>query len=290
MKYVISEDIDIVLGSWCEKQGFCLPGIYFFYELRQEMHDYLESIFGQGNVDMVSAAELIVGITEFVKKPSINIVSIDRVYFPTQPAIEINRTVDLSLKDNGLGPRFGFEPIQMQTEKIAKRCPLEIVLVDDVIFSGNGISDIIDLLNTYNIQVQSVITGIAIGNGLEHLKQKKIEVQCVKFYPEVIDEICERDFYPGLPMSGRLVVGMNANIGASYLLPFGKPEEWASIPPEHTKKFSIFCLQQSIKLWQEVEKTSNQYVLISDLDRQPLGITNKSMRITEALKKAQEAI
>jgi len=264
--------------------------MYFFNELRQEMRDYLENIFGQDNVDMVSAPELINGVTRLIKKTGTRLISIDKVYFPTHLSLEINRIVDSNLRDTGLGPRFGFAPIQFQVEKIAKNCPAEITLVDDVIFSGNGMSQIINLFSKHNIMTKSIVAGIIVGNGFEYLKQKEIEIRCVRFYPEIIDEICERDFYPGVPMSGRLVAELNHETGAPYLLPFGKPKEWASIPAEKAKDFSIFCLNQSIKLWKEIEKVSNKYVLVSDLARRPFGITDKSIRITEALKKAKEML
>lgn len=283
-KYVISEDIDTLLKYWCKKQGFYLPESNFFNKLRSEMYTYLERIFGEGNVDMISVSELTSSIAELIKKTSLFPVSIDKVYFPTQPCLEANRTVDLDLNNNGLAPRFGSASVQSQIEELAKICPPEIVLIDDVIFSGKGISQIVDLFSKHNIQVKSAISGIAIGDGSTLLKQKGIDVKCVRFYDKVVDEICERDFYPGVPMSGRLVVGRKINIGAPYLLPFGKPAEWASIPVDKEKEFSSFCLQQSIKLWKKIEEDSNRCVLVSDLDRKPFRITNKSICITEALK------
>jgi len=283
LKYVISEDIDVLLRTWCEKQNFCLPNSYFFRELRQEMSGYLESIFGRNSVDMIPASYLTAGIMDIVQKIKLFPISMDRVYFPTNIALEVNRTVDLDLNDNGLTSRFGFEPIQLQIKKIVDNCPPEIALVDDVVFSGNGISEIIDLLSKQGVKVRSVVAGIAVGNGFQHLRVRKIEIYSVKFYPAVVDEICERDFYPGVPMSGRLVTGTNINTGASYLLPFGKPEEWASIPKHEIKEFSSFCIQQSIKLWQKIENTSHKAVLTKDLLRVPYGMQDKSIRIIDAL-------
>ena len=91
-------------------------------------------------------------------------------------------------------------------------------------------------------------------------------MNCAHTYNQVVDEVCERDFYLGIPYSGRSLMG-GENFGLSYILPFGNPEAWASIPNEYQKFFSIFCINQTIKLFEEIENSSNKIVDCSDIDR-----------------------
>jgi len=129
-----------------------------------------------------------------------------------------------------------------------------------------------------------VVAGVTIGEGAKRLKKEtKAELWTVIYYDEVIDEICERDFYPGVPLSGRTVKGQ-LNVGAPYLLPFGKPTHWASIPKEWEKEFSRFCLQQTIKLWEEIEEISGKVVRNCDLDRLPVGFNWDKTRFVENLR------
>jgi hypothetical protein len=97
------------------------------------------------------------------------------------------------------------------------------------------------------------------------------EVHCVRFYEDVIDEVCERDFYPGVPMSGRLLAGVG-NWGAPYIKPFGNPEKWASIPSEHVADFSWLCLENAVALFETIEQLSGRSVHIEDLDRRIVGL------------------
>jgi len=283
-KYVVSEDIHILLGEWAIKKGFCLPSGDFFEQLRKELWKYLSEIFGIGNIDMVLAEELRDGMQKFIRQIDIPVISMDRVYIRTNPEIQIARVVDDFLNNCGTRPRFGTPSIQEQLARLkAKYC--KIALIDDVLFSGNVMAEIVSSLEKIGVAVPVVIVGIAIGEGVEKTqKQTESEVLSVKYYREVIDEICERDFYPGVPLSGRLVADEKTEIGSPYLHPFGKPCNWASIPRNKEKEFSVFCLQQAIRLWEEIESVSQKNVRCCDLERIPLGSPCDKFRFVDYLK------
>jgi len=281
--YVISEDIEVLLKEWAKMRNFKIPSENYFKKLREEFKRKLEEIFGKGNVDMVSSQELRGEMQKLIYQTGLPAVSMDRVYIRTSPSIEVSRIVDDFLNDCGIGSRFGAPPLQEQLFKVKERFK-EIVLVDDVIFSGKVISEILLSLNKLGVKVPIVVAGITIGEGAEILKEKTgAEILTVRYYKEVIDEICERDFYPGVPLSGRLMTTSSIEIGVPYLLPFGKPCEWASIPKERVKEFSQFCLEQTIKLWETIEKVSRKIVRCKDLERLPRGLSNDSSRFVDEL-------
>lgn len=72
---------------------------------------------------------------------------------------------------------------------------------------------------------------------------------------EVIDQICERDFYFGIAQSGISVRNNDGKVcKAPYFVPFGNPVERASIPKEQEIFFSEGCIKRSIALWESVKK------------------------------------
>ena len=282
--YVISEDIHILLGKWTEQKGFQLPSMDFFEQLRIEMRKFLENIFGIGMVDMIPADELREGMEMILRMLGSPIVSMDRVYVPTEPDIQVARVVDEKLNDLGTQNRFKTPLIKTQISEVRRKYR-KVVLVDDVLFSGKVMVEIIDLLRAKGVDVPVVVVGIAIGEGLERVRlETSSEVIAVRSYAEVTDEICERDFYPGVPLCGRLVSNPFIERGAPYLHPFGKPKEWASVPHGKTLEFSEFCLRQSVKLWEEIEKASGRPPYCYELERIPIGIEIKAERFVDALK------
>lgn len=122
-----------------------------------------------------------------------------------------------------------------------------------------------------------------MAEGIHRINQSKRTVRYIRRYEEVIDEVCERDFYPGVPFSGRLLVN-HENVGVPYLLPFGHPGKWASIPDRWQVSFSGFCLQQTIRLFEEIERCSDRMVGCSELGRMVATLPRDGTRFVEALR------
>jgi hypothetical protein len=163
----------------------------------------------------------------------------------------------------------------------------EVVIVDDVIFTGALLERIIDLLSRINVCVPLVCAGVGIAEGINRIGTKR-EIRCVRIYKEVVDEVCERDFWPGVPFSGRLLAG-GRNVGVPYILPFGRPFEWASIPLRRERSFSLFCLRQTAELFGEVERVSDRVVFCRDLGREVIGLPQEE-RFVDALRQISRLV
>ncbi len=280
--YVVSADIYLLMEKWAKQYGFILPSKEFFCKLREEFSSYMRRIFP--NFELVSEDEISCGLTQLVVKSGLPVVSLDRVYFETELNLEIARLVDKNGKDSGLGHRSGTLPLTQQIRKLQMSGVREVVIVDDVVFTGALLERIIKLFSRIHIRVPFICAGIGIAEGINRINGTKREIHCVRIYEEVIDEVCERDFYPGVPFSGRLLVGDN-NIGVPYLLPFGKPESWASIPTKHASSFSRFCLNQTATLFSEIERNSGKLVLCRDLGRKVVDLPMDETSYTDILRK-----
>lgn len=283
--YIISEDIYLLLKRWAVENDFTLPSKEFFLDLRKEMADKLGKIFDK--VELITEDTLKQGFDSFFKSNKLPVISLDRVYVEVENNLEITRIVDGLGRDLGLKNRSGAPNLKTQLEIIeanfVKTAYLqEVVLVDDVIFSGELALGVIEHLRKINIKVVVVFAGIGVAEGVKKIRNYGIAVDCVREYSEVIDEICERDFYPGVPLSGRLVGGAN-NVATPYILPHGKPGKWASIPKEFQKDFSKFCWQQTSRLFSAIECASQKPVRCCDLGRLILNFPNDDTRYIDAI-------
>jgi len=241
------------------------------------------------------------GLISLCKFCELPVVSLDRAYLNDETNqnivgfLDINRAVDEKLRDIGLVCRPNSPDIKTQINLLEnllnKTGTKRIALVDDVIFSGKGIINIINLLKERGILVEKVIAGIMIGNGLEKLKHEGISTLWLELCPEVVDEVCERDFLAGVPLSGRIILDGDGKLySAPYFYPFGNPVEWASIPEKTAEDFSQFCVEQSTLLWGKIEKINNSTIPLKAIPRKLKiqGITEE-VSIVKALEKLKKS-
>ena len=272
------------MRRWAVDNGFMIPDEHFFIALRREFTEYMTNIFP--SFEYVPEEELSHHLPILAGKSGLPSFSLDRVYFPQEIGIEITRVVTDSLENVGLRRRTGCKSLLSQFRQIEriKHISREICLVDDVLFSGTLLTRLIHLLAKVHIRVPVVCVGIAINEGIKCLTEAGTEVHYVRKYDTVIDEVCERDFYPGVPFGGRQLAS-DAEVGIPYILPFGNPN-WASIPDEKQHDVSMVCLHQTIKLFRAIEQCSGRIILCSDLDRKVRGLPKGHVPYVDALQVA----
>ncbi|NCU38162.1 hypothetical protein EOL96_03865 [Candidatus Saccharibacteria bacterium] len=188
------------------------------------------------------------GLEQAIAKTSLPVVSLDNRYVTSATQyLGISRGVDTLLNDNSYVSRQGYPYIKEQLRRIPA-LGNEVLLVDDVLFSGGMVAWLADSLKPYGVKIGGVVVGIAIQEGIDKLASIGIEVDASEVFTEVEDEICERDFAV-VPGSGRRIEALAAN--ALYFdTKNGKPDKWASLPKEDTQLFCINSLIRSMNLLQ----------------------------------------
>ena len=143
----------------------------------------------------------------------------------------------------------------------------EIILLDDVVFSGNVLKSIIEEFNLNDIKVVGIRCSISTIKAFDYFnKTLPLGIKTGFILEEdVIDQICERDFYYGIVQSGISVLTDNKVLKAPYFLPFGNPNKRASVPKDKEKEFSIMCLENSKLLWNNIENNANKEFYNKDL-------------------------
>lgn len=165
----------------------------------------------------------------------------------------------------------------------------EIILADDVVFTGTVLRSIIKKFSNFGIKVIGVRSCISSYEGNEYFNSRlPLGLKCgILMSKDVIDQICERDFYFGIAGSGISVKKANTIYKAPYFRPFGDPVARASIPPEYESFFSNSCLYRSILLWEEIEKLSNRSILIKELPER-INNTEANETIIKTLRKGMK--
>lgn len=161
-----------------------------------------------------------------------------------------------------------------------------IVLADDVVFSGSVLKTIIELFRLNNIEVVGISTCIAKEEAYNYFAYTLKEGIKTGYLmtEDVIDQICERDFYFGIAGSGISVLTNAEVVKAPYFLPFGNPIDRASIPKYYEEYFSKSCINRSIVLWKEIEILSKRKILIKDLPEK-IQNTSPNEEVIKVLKK-----
>ncbi len=163
----------------------------------------------------------------------------------------------------------------------------EIILADDVVFSGTVIKTIITKFKSYGVNVVELISSISTIGGYKYFNDNlRYGVRTnYLMLDDVIDQICERDFYFGIAGSG-ISDGLYK---APYFKPYGNPYERASIPIEYEREFSKGCLERSIILWEEIDRLKKVRTLIGELPEKIIN-TNIDEEVVKTLRREYRKI
>lgn len=182
--------------------------------------------------------------------------------------LNINRLFNTDGQLIGHGPRPGFEHLARQFDELAGKIGnRSVVLIEDGAFSGGTLRTVLHELNSRGITVTAIVIGFCCTRArfvLGHVF--KGELVMVHPVENLLDWIPDHDLIPFIPNCGRVLgdsSGQNFlpvrradgfNCAYPYILPFGRIEEWASLPMEGAKELSRLCLDTSIEIFGRIEQ------------------------------------
>ncbi len=242
----------------------------------------LETIFPK--VEVVYDGEIMEGMRYLLNKTDLPVISLDRIYCNSSQVagfLDLTRAVDENLNDIGRLSRNGLDNIDSQVQSISTMLlnakVKDIQLWDDVVFFGETITDLIDKFSEYGINIKNVICGIAIGEGIDLIAKRNIQTQCVRCYDKVVDEVCQRDFITGAELGGRMLIDRSTGkiLRTPYILPYGNPQKWASIPEDSCRDFSGFCIEQALIIWTEIDNLNSMETTSDMLTQKVVGMPER---------------
>ena len=199
-------------------------------------------------------------------------------------SIETNRIYSWTGRRLGAGPRPGFPPLIKQLEDLAARAAgRRISIVEDGIFSGSTIRNLIDQMLDCRLVPHLVVAGFAFPQSwpvLELLADKGIKTITIHEFGRIRDWVPDHDFIPFIPGSGR-VVGAAAGAlsplysrdGLSYSFPYVYPftgdcsswADWTGVSESRARHFSANRLEDAVRLFEHLESMNQRRLIISDL-------------------------
>lgn len=291
--YVVSGDVDILMSRWSESKGLTPLADDFYVELRSRLRGFLENIFARVTfIDSQEIREGLLGAVALHRQAGLKVISLERAYLKDDEVdgrIELTRTVDDSGIDIAIPSVRSGTPAKARQFSVLRN--KTIALLDDVVFSGKTLISTITELQHYGVSVHAVTAAVGVKDGLDRLAgtnfgvmdmPDRLPVVCLEEFDDVSDQVCERDFFPGVPYSGRAHYLENSSF--PYVLPFGLPGKWASIPEKEITRFSVLCLDNTIALFTELERINGTKIPCSMIPRPIFGFPNDHTRFVSFLE------
>jgi hypothetical protein len=288
--YLLVLDLPEIMEAY-ERVGLQLPDVAFFKGRQQCLTTRLQETIPDCSLETIESNRLMNKIASLLH--DLLLVTPESVVISTVSAIasktggrclQVNRLVDPTGKMLGLGARPGNYSLHSQFAEI-KGC-LEkrpVILVEDGSFSGSTMKSMIEICNGMHIEVKHLVIGFLFPEARENILKTFPKVKDVHCWREenFVDWVPDHDFYPFVPNSGR-VVGFSYNshhmpvylhsglsLCMPYILPYGKPVEWASVPKESACGFSLFCVREAITMFEEMERLNGRITLESLIGTYP---------------------
>ena len=225
----------------------------------------------------------------------IPIVSLDSVYLDSNDkdiifldCTRLDESNDLVSRINPNDKDSVSKQIKSISDDLKKNGTTSIVLVDDVVFSGSVLRSVSSLFKKNGINVVGIRACVSTDSAYLEFSKLPLGIKCgCLMGPDVIDQICERDFYFGVAQSGISVNRDGIIYKAPYFKPFGDPVERASIPEENSDIFSKNCIIRSLALWDRIERLTGREILIRDLP-EVIQNTDSNVGVCKTLKKELE--
>ena len=193
--------------------------------------------------------------------------------------LEINRIVNEHGEVIGLGPRPGNPSLECQLNSLVSVADGNpVVLVEDGIFTGSTICYLLDEFAKRKVRVSSIVAGLSFPKARDRISKKHAgEIITIKEAGVPFEWMPDHDFIPFAPNCGRVFGGRfgdeilpfythdGVSYAFPYVMPFGDPVAWASIPKDHALEFSLYCCQTALELFRRIDKMNGKSITVHDL-------------------------
>lgn len=281
---VFSDDIKRILrgiNAFDFKYDF-IPNDTVIKNIREDFKKDVNQIFN-GKATIISEEEMM-SVNRLIDG-AYSVVTLDKIYIkPDEKNIYFLDCTRVAGSNEIISRKN--EPLDDQIKRISSCLQKkEILLADDVVFSGSVLKKIINKFNLLGINVVGIISSICTNSSYDYFNTNlKYGVKTnYVLGDEVIDQICERDFYFGIAGSGIVIDNGKGLYKAPYFKPYGDPCERASIPKEYEIAFSKGCLDRSIYLWEEIEKLKKSPVYMYELPERIIN-TKETDEVVKTLR------
>jgi hypothetical protein len=141
----------------------------------------------------------------------------------------------------------GYAPLASQIRTI-KSFRRPVILVDDLLHSGNRIGVLDPLFRKYGVPIDHVLVGLMSARGRDLMRSKDYAADCVYFIPNLRAWFVESTMYPFI--GGDTVSGVQPTVpgltpAVNLVLPYAFPRFYKTCGREAVFRFSRACIENS---------------------------------------------
>ena|ERR1035437_3750143 len=195
--------------------------------------------------------------------------------------LHLSRLIDIHGNIIAIGPRPYHDLPEQQVADFANEiCDRDVILVEDGAFTGSTVLYTLNLLKSKRARVKAIVFGIMFPDAEKKIREVfKGEIVYCKKPENPLDWMPSHDFLPFIPNAGRVVghrlgnvvmpvyTNNNAALAVPYIKPYGKSDEWASLPNDQhaLNSFCVQCLHSAEAIFLNMEEKHGGEIFISDI-------------------------
>ncbi len=285
--YVVTHDVATRLQVF-RSDILAVPGRddLVFHDFHRLLRDLMKEVLPNVDVHTIHIEELARSIRKDMGAMLSNLAIVSTCpemahEWPESHVLQINRLFDREGELIGYGPRPGYPSLQKQLDVLVARLSgRPFALVEEGVFTGGSVRFMLSELSMRGASPSVLALGFCTSAIRESLQESfGGEVAVLQEVGELVDWINDHDLVPFAPGCGRIlgektsegcvplrIAGAGA-LSRPYVLPFGRPEDWASLPAEAAALISRFCLGASIGFFSRFVKADGTPITIRDLER-----------------------
>ena len=151
------------------------------------------------------------------------------------------------LKSFGIEAFPGYAPLESQIRTVKSFCR-PVILVDDLLHSGNRIQALDPLFRQEGVEIDQVLVGLLSGRGRDLMTARGRDVDCVYFVPNLRSWFVESTMYPFI--GGDTVGNESPSVpglmpAVNLILPYAFPRFYKECDHEAVFQFSRTCLENA---------------------------------------------
>ena len=129
----------------------------------------------------------------------------------------------------------------------------EVILIDDLLHSGQRMRRIDPLLRKHDVRVRKIIVGLLTGNARDDMAIKNRDVEGAYFIPEISMWLNERDCYPFIG-GDSLETGRDDETSINLILPYTSFSFAGKNDADMVFKYSMTCLENARDIMKVIEE------------------------------------
>lgn len=166
-------------------------------------------------------------------------------------ALRTEKFISESVREFSIRETQGYADLddQVRTLKSFRR---EVILIDDLLHSGQRMKRIDPILREHDVTVRKVIVGLLTGNARDEMIVSNRAVDGAYFIPSITLWLNERDIYPFI--GGDSFESENGNTSINIIMPYTSYSFVGGKDSENVYKYSMTCLENARDIMKVIEQ------------------------------------